>query len=95
MKHVFVILLCLTALGCITFVGWQFAQPALTGSAETTYVDGDIVPNFESVKAPEQLLQERRELAKEVFNPFPEYFTTKQEYDTEMKDWLTYNNEPE
>jgi|AntRauTorcE11897_2_1112592.scaffolds.fasta_scaffold11416_3 hypothetical protein len=72
MKHVFIILLCLTALGCITFVGWQFAQPALTGSAETTYVNGDIVPNLENDKAPEQLLQERRELAKEVFNPSQE-----------------------
>jgi len=24
---------------------------------------------------------------------FPEYFTTKQEYDTEMKEWLAYNDE--
>jgi putative transposase len=24
---------------------------------------------------------------------FPEYFTTKQEYDTEMKEWLSYNDE--
>jgi len=25
--------------------------------------------------------------------PFPEYFATKQAYDREMKDWLTYNDE--
>jgi putative transposase len=25
--------------------------------------------------------------------PFPEYFSTKQAYDREMKDWLTYNDE--
>lgn len=26
-------------------------------------------------------------------NKFPEYFTTKQAYDTEMRDWLTYKDE--
>ena len=25
--------------------------------------------------------------------PFPEYFATKQAYDREMEDWLTYNDE--
>jgi hypothetical protein len=36
---------------------------------------------------------EARLLPKLSRSQFLDYFTTKQEYDTEMKEWLTYNDE--
>jgi len=75
MKRIFLILISLAALGCMVFVGWRFVQQALTDSVETP--GDDRVLNLESIektKAPEQLLQERRELAQEVFNPPQELF---------------------
>jgi hypothetical protein len=78
MKHTFFVLLCLAALGCMLFVGWQLVQPALNDSREiasnSDYNALQNTLNQEFVKTPEQLLQARRELAAEVFNPSDELF---------------------